>query len=156
LHQASIRSRADVPRVYGELIRRVYEESKKAQPSGATAGDAPHERAVRQVLEIVAGRDSPAYFPKSQSWAYMSRAEKDAFGGQQVELDRMAVKAAGKAAPRAMVLADSEQPYEPRVFVRGNPAQPGEHVPRRFLQVLAGEQPAPFSHGSGRLDLARA
>jgi hypothetical protein len=156
LHQASIRSRADVPRVYGELIRRVYEESKKARPSGATAGDAPHERAVRQVLEIVTGRDSPAYFPKSQTWAYMSRAEKDAFGGKQVELDRMAVKAAGKAAPRAMVLTDSEQPYEPRVFVRGNPAQPGEHVPRRFLRILAGEHPAPFASGSGRLDLARA
>ena len=69
----------------------------------------------------------------------MSRGEKDAFGRMQVELDRMAVKAGDHAAPRAMVLHDAAEPYEPRVFVRGNPAQPGERVPRRFLRILAGE-----------------
>ncbi|MFO0890551.1 MAG: PSD1 and planctomycete cytochrome C domain-containing protein [Isosphaeraceae bacterium] len=155
LQGASLRSRADVPRVYGELIRRVYEESRKAKSSGSSVGSGL-DPASRQVLDIVASHDSPAYFPKSQCWAYMSRSEKDSFGGKQVELDRMAVKAAGKAAARAMVLTDSEQPYEPRVFVRGNPAQPGDHVPRRFLRVLAGENPSAFAHGSGRLDLARA
>ena len=86
----------------------------------------------------------------------MSRKEKDAFGGKQVELDRMAVKAAATAAARAMVLTDAEVPYEPRVFVRGNPAQLGERVTRQFLRVLAGDHPSPFTHGSGRLDLARA
>src|SRR5271166_4829892 len=68
----------------------------------------------------------------------------------------MVVKAAGKAAPRAMVLIDAAEPYDRRVFVRGNPALPGERVPRQFLRVLAGEHPTPFSHGSGRLDLARS
>ncbi len=104
----------------------------------------------------MAGRESPAYFARGQTYYYMSRAEKDAFGGKQVELDRMVVKAAGKAAPRAMVLVDAAEPYDPRVFIRGNPAQPGERVPRQFLRILAGEHPTPFSHGSGRLDLARA
>jgi hypothetical protein len=41
------------------------------------------------------------------------------------------------------------------VFVRGNPARPGDRVPRQFLAVLAGNR-QPFPHGSGRLDLARA
>src|SRR5205085_9261047 len=44
----------------------------------------------------------------------------------------------------------------PRVFVRGNPAQLGERVPRQFLSIVSGEQRQPFTHGSGRLDLARA
>src|SRR5207249_2645153 len=56
--------------------------------------------------------------------------------------------------PRAMVLVDASDLHDPRVFVRGNPAAPGERVPRRFLQAL-GDAP-PFAHGSGRLDLARA
>jgi hypothetical protein len=86
----------------------------------------------------------------------MSRGEKDEFGKKQTDLDRMVVKAASTAAPRAMVLNDTSEPYEPRVFVRGNPSQPGERVPRRFLRILAGDGAAPFSHGSGRLDLARA
>ena len=42
------------------------------------------------------------------------------------------------------------------VAVRGDPVQPGEVVPRRFLQVLAGDQPPPFSQGSGRMELARS
>src|SRR4029078_2127129 len=102
-----------------------------------TAARAAPDKAALQILEIVTGQDSPAYFPKGQTWSYLSRAEKDAFGGKQVELDRMVVKAAGKAAPRAVVRTDGPEPYAPRVFVRGNPAQPGERVPRQFLRVLA-------------------
>ena len=41
------------------------------------------------------------------------------------------------------------------VLIRGSSRTPGEVVPRRFLEAIAGaEQPAPAS-GSGRLDLAR-
>jgi hypothetical protein len=43
------------------------------------------------------------------------------------------------------------------VFRRGNPSNPGNIVPRRFLRVFSGsETPPPFSKGSGRLDLADA
>src|SRR5262249_17928245 len=47
-------------------------------------------------------------------------------------------------------------PHAPRVFVRGNPNNPGEPVPRQFLQVLAGAGRRPFRDGSGRLELAYA
>jgi hypothetical protein len=60
------------------------------------------------------------------------------------------------APPRAMVLEDAPAPYQPRVFLRGNPNNPGEPVPRQFLAVLAGGRRRPFEHGSGRLELARA
>jgi hypothetical protein len=66
-------------------------------------------------------------------------------------------RASGPAAPpRAMTLHDLATPIEPRVFVRGNPNNPGETVPRRFLAVLAGPGRKPFRIGSGRLELARA
>lgn len=55
-----------------------------------------------------------------------------------------------------MTLADAEQPVAPHVFVRGNPGNRGENVPRQFLSVLAGENRQPFGSGSGRLELARA
>jgi hypothetical protein len=42
------------------------------------------------------------------------------------------------------------------VQIRGNPANLGPVVPRRFLAVLSPEPPQPFRHGSGRLELARA
>jgi mono/diheme cytochrome c family protein len=43
-----------------------------------------------------------------------------------------------------------------RVHLRGNPANLGEEAPRHFLSILTGDQPAPFTQGSGRLELARA
>ena len=67
----------------------------------------------------------------------------------------MAVKAKSAAA-RAMVMVDSSAIYEPVIFERGNPSQPGKPVPRRFLTVLAGRSAEPFGSGSGRLDLAKA
>ena len=45
---------------------------------------------------------------------------------------------------------------EPRIFRRGNPANPGAEVSRHFLSVIAGPDGKPFTHGSGRLELARA
>ena len=45
----------------------------------------------------------------------------------------------------------------PRVFLRGNPNQLGDEVPRRFLRVLCdGRAGAVSRNGSGRLELARA
>ncbi len=46
------------------------------------------------------------------------------------------------------------QPRDLPVFRRGNPANPGDIVPRRFLTVLQPEPVAPFAHGSGRVELA--
>jgi hypothetical protein len=60
------------------------------------------------------------------------------------------------APPRAMVLVEASRPHEPVVFRRGNPANPGEHVPRRFLGMLSGAERKQFTHGSGRLEIARA
>jgi hypothetical protein len=55
-----------------------------------------------------------------------------------------------------MVLADNPQPYEPRVFIRGNQARLGGAVPRQFVGVLCAGPRQPFTTGSGRLDLANA
>jgi len=67
------------------------------------------------------------------------------------------------APPRAMVLVDAPTLYQPRVFVRGNPNNLGEPVPRQLPGVLVSTPVAnapgshrPFQHGSGRLELARA
>ena len=55
-----------------------------------------------------------------------------------------------------MALVDSPQPKNSRVFIRGNPNRLGEEAPRQFLAILAGDKRQPFTHGSGRLELARA
>ncbi len=42
------------------------------------------------------------------------------------------------------------------VFRRGNPANPGDIVPRRFLSVFLADESSLFNHGSGRAQLAEA
>jgi mono/diheme cytochrome c family protein len=148
LSGAKLADRASVARAYGELLRRVYDESRQPNAPPLTP-----ER--KQLLELVEGPESPGYFAKRDTWAYMSRGEKDAFGGMRNELDVIAVKSPA-APPRAMVLVDSPEIHEPRIFIRGSAAQPGERVPRRFLRLVAGENPRAFTHGSGRLELAKA
>ena len=48
------------------------------------------------------------------------------------------------------------QPRDLPVFRRGNPGNPGEIVPRRFLEVLSPMAPRPFTAGSGRREFAEA
>ena len=57
--------------------------------------------------------------------------------------------------PIAHVIADAA-PADLKVMLRGNPAKQGELAPRRFLKILSGQAPAPFTKGSGRLELAEA
>ncbi len=72
----------------------------------------------------------------------------------KAEMDRLK-KAVPPAPPIAHGLADTTA-RDMKVFVRGNPAQQGEVAPRRFLRILAGDNPSPFKKGSGRLELAEA
>lgn len=54
-------------------------------------------------------------------------------------------------------LVDSATPYDPVVFLRGNPGSPGPKTERRFLTCLSPDnKPTPFQHGSGRREMADA
>jgi hypothetical protein len=147
---AKLENKSDVARAYGKVLRTAYEQGKQKAPAPVLQPEAS-----RQLADLVAGRESPCYFPRSHTWQYLSRTEKDGFGQMQTNLDKLAVQSAS-APPRAMVLCDTPELYDPRVFVRGNPAQPGDAVPRQFLRILSGPVRRPFAHGSGRLELARA
>lgn len=58
---------------------------------------------------------------------------------------------------RAMTWIDADQPYNGKVFVRGNPQTPGAEAPRQFLAALREVSPEPFpKNKSGRLELANA
>jgi hypothetical protein len=151
--KANLTNKKDVARTYGELFLRAYDATK---PRSGEASQKPMLSAAEtQILDVLTSRESPAYFPMSQTRRYMSRAETDKFGGMVQELDRMAVKSP-HAPPRAMALTDTESPYEPHIFVRGNPTSPGRRVPRQFLELLSPGGQKPFGDGSGRMDLADA
>ncbi len=43
-----------------------------------------------------------------------------------------------------------------RVHIRGSANMLGDEAPRRFMPILMRDEPPPFTHGSGRLELAQA
>ena len=72
----------------------------------------------------------------------------------KAELERLK-KAAPPAYAKAHLLVDRGSKDMP-VAIRGDLRKPGEPAPRRFLQIVAGENPPLFKDGSGRRQLAEA
>ena len=72
----------------------------------------------------------------------------------RAELERLK-KAAPKKYEIAHVLQDSGK-NDMHVALRGDLRKKGELVPRRFIQILAGETPPLYTHGSGRRELAQS
>ncbi len=153
LGNATLTNQAAVGRVYGQLLRDVYEESRKpvaGSPNGALNAD------QRELVEVVIGQEGPVWFPRRDTPTHMSRPEKDRYNALVSNLDKLAANATNAPPARAMVVRDLLEPYEPHIFHRGNPSRLGDPVPRAFVRLLSGGNPQPFGHGSGRMELARA
>lgn len=124
-----------------------------AAADSPTAHVDPRQESRRRVLR---GHDAPAEI------AMDDFAEVQNTGPDQSNIENvvMLVNALGAryadagGQPRAMAVEDAPVLRPARVFVRGNPSNLGEEAPRRFLTALAGT-PSLFTHGSGRLELAR-
>ncbi|MBV9123639.1 MAG: DUF1553 domain-containing protein, partial [Planctomycetes bacterium] len=126
---------------------------KQLQSGGGQSLKDPGQEQLRQVLY---GPDAPANVPRNDLRRFLlDRAARDQLKKMRDEIDKFQANAPN-APPRAMVLEEAPTPYEPHVFLRGNPNRPGEAVPRQFLQILTGAHRQPFHHGSGRLELAQA
>jgi hypothetical protein len=61
-----------------------------------------------------------------------------------------------KDAQNAMPLLESDKPFNPYIFLRGQAGNHGPQVKRQFLEIVAGPDRQPFKNGSGRLELAQA
>jgi hypothetical protein len=93
--------------------------------------------------------------PEQNSHRLLNRADRNEITNRQQRIDR--IKATSPyAAPRAMVLQDNPRPFDPYVFLRGNPGNRGPNVPRQMPEVVAGPNRQPFTDGSGRLEFAKA
>jgi len=133
------------------ILKRHLEETRSAGKPAALLPE-PEWEALRQTLF---GPGGPLALSIERTRTFLDQKQ----GGRLDELNGAIeqLNATHPGAPsRAMVLNDAPRPYDPHVFIRGNPGRPGKAVPRRFLRVLAGSEPAPFRKGSGRLELAEA
>ncbi len=142
---------AEVDRTWKDLCQ-TANQNNQPQPSSLPDTD---DEALRQVLY---GPGSPCVIPDEpiiNTERLHDSATTTELWRLQVEVDRWLLQSP-EAAPHAMILVDRPNPVDPRVFRRGNPTNNATEVPRQFLAVLSPENRAPFSLGSGRLEMAQA
>ncbi len=116
-------------------------------------------------LDLVRSEGSPDYEKKTAVYELELKKAATLFTpGQKEKLSSM--MAVFKALqndlppeyPYLMAISDLPAPMNLKLNLRGDPHALGEEVPRGFPALLAGTggEPAPFSKGSGRLELAEA
>jgi len=140
---------------YGELFKAVDVEWQKQKTKRTGLVDADAE-----VLRLVLyGKNSPPMIPRRMGWGFLAlipdRPDQGVYKKLIKAVEQWSMTGKG-APPRAMVLTDTDPPYAPVIFKRGNPHKRGKPVSRQFLEVLDGKDREPFRNGSGRLELARA
>ncbi|MBX3440974.1 MAG: PSD1 domain-containing protein [Planctomyces sp.] len=155
------RSMAEVNQRYGELFAKIDADWQAAlQAAGESGGAAPEglaDPAAEEIRQWMYRSGGPCVVPDEP----VVHTEYDFDSGTcnelwrlQAEVDRWIIDSPAGVA-QAVLLRDRETPAEPRIFRRGNPANLGEDVPRRFLELLAGPDRRPFETGSGRLEMAQ-
>jgi cytochrome c553 len=122
---------------------RVYTET----PTDLTVGQP-------DLLARILGEKGPFAVEAAQAEKLLSAEVQQTLQERRQELDTMR-KNAPAMYPIAHAITEANV-ADMKVFLRGNPANVGDVAPRRFLKVLAGEDPPRFQQGSGRLELADA
>ncbi|MDB6131375.1 MAG: Protein of unknown function (DUF1553)/Protein of unknown function (DUF1549)/Planctomycete, partial [Verrucomicrobiales bacterium] len=109
----------------------------------------------KSLFELMHEKDGPYDFPKDHFNALYDVPTAQKIRALNRKLAELDAQHPGSP-PKAMVLVENGTPTNPHVFVRGNPGNQGPEITRHFLQVIAGKDPKPFQHGSGRLEMAEA
>ena len=163
------KSLTDVAGTYGQLLRdsdqsrqtliKRYRVDNLKSRAGTTTTNAgrPAKKSDAELLavrNVLSGPGSPITLSQNDIPLF-NRKTQGEVRALKKKLDSLPITSAG-APPRAMVMVDRPRPFNPRIFIRGNPARRGRAVPRAFLEILSGPQHRPFQIGSGRLELARA
>ncbi len=149
----------DVADIYNDIFaatekawRNATDAAKKGESPVPTVLPDAAQEAVRQVLYA---DKTPANLGYDAAAAMIKRQ----IDTRVADL-RRAVEALNWTEPgaplRAMALADKAQATNTKIMLRGNPANRGAEAPRQFLEILSEGKRAPFSRGSGRLELAEA
>ncbi len=115
------------------------------------------ERERRLGLKLDAVKAVTGFSPTlRQPDRLLDRADRDTLARLQKNADKFRA-ASNFAPPRAMVVSDSSNPFDPYVFLRGSQFNHGPRVPRQFLAIATVGDRKPFPKTtSGRLELANA
>ena len=157
----SPRTLAEAAWIYGQLLNQVEQIWQDRVDRAALDGRLPEplpEPALESLRQVFHGPDSPpnvVMLPYGDLGLLPDRPSQAKLQELRTAVQNWLTTGPG-APPRALSLEDSPTLFEPRVFLRGNPNNLGEHVPRRLPAIISGTERKPFRDGGGRLELALA
>jgi hypothetical protein len=125
-----------------ESLAAGYQKLFNQRPQDQPSSD-PEQRSFREALNPTGKLEDLA--------TLLPRVQKDRVA--QLQQERAAMEGSVPESVFAMSSRD-DSPHNVRIHIRGNHQNLGNEVPRRFLQILAGDGQPPISFGSGRLQLA--
>ncbi|MEO8426930.1 MAG: DUF1549 and DUF1553 domain-containing protein, partial [Verrucomicrobiota bacterium] len=150
------------PRFLSNLPQRELASRLNPYVLDAFKGKSPHSLAEAAVIygNLFAKNDSAwqatlAIVLEDAMFRFLPQKQRGQFFALREQSDMLELIHPGAPA-RAMMLADTLTPKDSPVFIRGQAENPGETVPRRFLEALSGPNRPVFTNGSGRLELAQA
>jgi hypothetical protein len=151
----SLKEAADA---YTKLFKEIDAEWKSALES-ATKDKKPPPLSLplphRETLRLVLYAEGTAVnLPQAEAETLLARKLGEGTAPFRNRIQALSWTHPG-APPRAMALLDRANPANSYVHIRGSAGNRGEEVPRQFLEVLSPSNRAPFTNGSGRLELAR-
>lgn len=154
---------ADVAEIYAAAFTRVepqvarYLEAKRHASADTIPGFDP---AVAELIEKPLALPPGATLKTEKLTAILSKAGRSMKQFASFKLDEInELEISHPAAPaRAMSMIDSPTPKDSPVFERGQAEvrRNAVGVPRRFIEILSGNERPVFKEGSGRLELAQA
>jgi hypothetical protein len=143
LARSPLHSMRDVAQRYGELfaeVERIWRAALQKARTNRVAPPRALEPDQEELRLVLYDADSPASVPHGAivdvEW-FFDEGTRVELAKLQAEIDRWMITSPGAPA-HGVILADRPQAKNARVFLRGNPANKGEEVPRQFLEVVAG------------------
>jgi hypothetical protein len=145
--------------VYRELRARAVMEGRTV---GALITEALTTPYVPGLNGVIDAPDSPLQFPREAVAEDLMRfvteaqivARRDIEAAGRIREKLTTLEATGPV-ERAQAVAVSAAPVNPKILIRGDRFKPGQPVPRRIPQILAGVDDQGFTD-DGRLELAEA
>ena len=141
-----VSNKIQLARLYGDLLQELHRQVSSAGEKLTAA--------QQQVYQLVIAPGTPTDVTLQNVTQFYNRDDTNKRAPLVSKIDKHKAFSPGNP-PRAMILQENPNPYDPRVFIRGQAGSKGDAVPRQFLYVLAGPERKPYKNGSGRLELAQ-
>ncbi|MES2788252.1 MAG: PSD1 and planctomycete cytochrome C domain-containing protein [Planctomycetota bacterium] len=146
---AALTARDELQKQHADQVAAAPEAERSKLKSPEFTG--PHAELLKDLYKKDNG---PGVVPRDKVERLLAGEPAKQCGMLKAELESC-TKSSPPKYPVAHSLVDTTA-ANMRIYLRGNHQKPGPEAPRRFLSILTPGEPAEFSKGSGRLELAEA